>query len=54
MAEMPQTYPYIYNTWLPQSGYRHGQAPEFELYGETFDPANPASAFEIYIPVVKA
>ena len=54
MSEMPQTYPYIYSTWLPQSGYQHGPAPEFELYGETFDPANPASPFEIYIPVVKA
>jgi AraC family transcriptional regulator len=54
MPEMTQTYPYIYSTWLPQSAYQHGPAPEFELYGETFDPANPASQFEIYIPVVKA
>ncbi len=54
MGELAQTYPYIYSTWLPNSGYQHGPAPEFELYGETFDPANPASPFEIYIPVVKA
>jgi AraC family transcriptional regulator len=55
MAGMPQTYPYIYGTWLPASGYQHGPAPEFELYdGEHFDPENPSSALEIYIPVVRA
>jgi AraC family transcriptional regulator len=54
MPDLPQTYPYIYSTWLPQSGYQHAPAPEFELYGETFDPSDPASQFEIYIPVVKA
>jgi AraC family transcriptional regulator len=54
MPQMSETYPYIYSTWLPQSGYQHGPAPEFELYGETFDPSDPASAVEIYIPVVKA
>lgn len=54
MPGMAQTYPYIYSTWLPNSGYRHAPAPEFELYGETFDPTDPAATFEIYIPVVKA
>jgi AraC family transcriptional regulator len=54
MPEMTQTYPFIYSTWLPGSGYQHAPAPEFELYGETFDPANPASKFDIYIPIVKA
>jgi AraC family transcriptional regulator len=54
MAELAQTYPYIYSTWLPRSGYQHGPAPEFELYGETFDPSVAGSPFEIYIPVVKA
>lgn len=51
---MGQTYPYIYSTWLPQSGYQHGPAPEFELYGPAFDPEDPASPVDIYIPVVKA
>lgn len=52
MPEIAQTYPYIYGTWLPQSGYQHGPAPEFELYGPAFDPSNAGSEFEIYIPVV--
>jgi AraC family transcriptional regulator len=53
MPEMGQMYPYIYGTWLPKSGYQHGPAPEFELYGPGFEPSDPASEFEIYIPVVK-
>jgi AraC family transcriptional regulator len=53
MQEMSQTYPYIYGSWLPQSGYQHGPAPEFELYGPAFEPSNPDSELEIYIPVVK-
>ena len=53
IPEMGQTYPYIYGTWLPQSGYQHGPAPEFELYGPGFDPVNPACELEIYVPVVK-
>ncbi len=53
MPDLGQTYPYIYGTWLPKSGYQHRPAPEFELYGPSFDPANPACEFEIYIPIMK-
>jgi AraC family transcriptional regulator len=41
----------IYNTWLPTSGYRHGAGPYFERYDERFNAGDPASTFEIYIPV---
>jgi AraC family transcriptional regulator len=54
IPEMGKVYPYIYGTWLPQSGYQHGPAPEFESYGPGFDPADPTCECEIYIPIVKA
>lgn len=54
IPEMGQAYPYIYGTWLPGSGYQHGPAAEFELYGPTFDPGKPESPVDIWIPVVKA
>lgn len=54
IPRMGQDYPIIYGTWLPQSGYQHGPAPEFELYGPEFDPAKPDSPVEIWVPVVKA
>ena len=54
IPEMSQAYPYIYSEWLPESGYQHGPAPEYELYGPAFDPAKPESPVDIYIPIVKA
>ncbi|CAN5533466.1 hypothetical protein BH10CHL1_BH10CHL1_35680 [soil metagenome] len=53
LATIGQTFGYIYNDWLPTSGYQHATAPYFECYGETFDPADPTSKFSIYIPVQK-
>lgn len=52
MLTIQQTYDAIYQQWLPQSGRRHAPAPEFELYGRAFNPDDPASQFEVYIPVV--
>ena len=46
-----EAFDYIYNTWLPSSGYRQVEAPYFECYGEAFSPDNPV--LEIYIPVKK-
>ena len=46
------TFGYIYNSWLPTSGYRQAAGPYFERYDETFSPDNPR--LSIYIPVVKA
>ncbi len=54
MGQIGPTYEYIMGVWLPQSGYRHAGAPEFEMYGPTFEPGNPASEFEIYLPVERA
>ncbi len=54
MGQIGPTYGYIMGTWLPQSGYRHAGGPEFEEYGPTFDPADPASEFGIYIPIERA
>ena len=46
---------YIYNVWLPSSGYVHAGPYDFEKYGEDFiDPKNENSIIEIYIPIKKA
>lgn len=39
------------HTWLPQSGHRPTGGPELEVYGEEFDPQDPASTFGVYIPI---
>lgn len=53
LATIGETFGYIYNIWLPGSGYRHAADPYFERYGETFNPDDPTSKMAIYIPVEK-
>ena len=51
LPRLQEAFEHIYSTWLPQSGYRHAAGPEFELYGEAFDPGNPASEMSVYVPI---
>ena len=53
LPDIFQTFDHIYQTWLPTSGYQQAAGPEFERYGESFNPEDPASRFSIYIPVVE-
>ena len=48
-----ETFQRIYKEWLPQSGFKRDDGPEFELYDENFDPRNEDSKMYIYIPVSK-
>jgi AraC family transcriptional regulator len=41
----------IWNQWLPASGCKVAEAPEFERYGEQFNPTTGTGGFEIWIPV---
>jgi AraC family transcriptional regulator len=43
----------IWNKWLPDSGYKVAEGPEFERYPEGFDPVTGNGGFEIWIPVKK-
>ncbi|WP_338039340.1 GyrI-like domain-containing protein [Maribacter litopenaei] len=42
---------YIYNEWLPQSLYRLGHRPHFEVLGEKYKNNDPNSEEEIWIPI---
>lgn len=46
-----QAFDFIYESWLPASGYRRAAGPDFERYGEAFNPDDPTSRLSIYIPV---
>lgn len=37
--------------WLPRSGYEAADAPFFERYPESFDPATGEGGFEIWLPL---
>ena len=47
------TYQYIFETWLPQSGYVRADGPDFEFYGEEFD-IETGEGMAIYMPVKKS
>ena len=49
-----ETYGKIFGTWLPTSGYRRGEGPDFELYDERFDEKTMGGEVDIYLPVVKS
>ena len=41
----------IWNHWLPSSGLKAADAPNFERYDETFDSSTGNGGLEIWIPV---
>ena len=53
LPSLHKTYEYIYETWLPQSGYRLAGKMDFEYYDADFKDFAPDSVFYIYVPVEK-
>jgi predicted transcriptional regulator YdeE/DNA-binding transcriptional MerR regulator len=51
LGTLKATYEYIYQTWLPQSGYELDSNIDFEYYDEDFKDFAPDSRFYIYIPI---
>jgi AraC family transcriptional regulator len=48
---LPQTFQYIWHTWLPKSGHQTADAPEFERYSEDFNPKLRTGKLEIWLPI---
>ena len=51
LAGNPAIFHYIFNEWLPGSGYTLDNRPHFELLGERYRNNDPESEEEIWIPV---
>lgn len=51
LKSLPDTFHYIWNVWLPQSGHEAADAPEFERYSEDFNPRTGEGSLEIWIPL---
>jgi predicted transcriptional regulator YdeE len=54
LDDIGPTYRKIMQEWLPASGYQPGDGPDFELYGDEFDPKTGAGLLYIYFPIKKA
>ncbi|AEI43117.1 AraC family transcriptional regulator [Paenibacillus mucilaginosus] len=52
LARLPDTFQYIYESWLPKSGYVRTDAPEFARYDRRYlGPVHEDSLLELYIPI---
>jgi AraC family transcriptional regulator len=51
LPRLGETFMYAYRTWAPQSSYQLAGSPDFEVYDEAFDPRDPNSEFDVYIPI---
>lgn len=51
LGTIHEAYEYAFKTWMPTSGYQQGDGPDFELYDEEFDDADPDPKLTIYIPI---
>jgi AraC family transcriptional regulator len=47
----PETFQYIFETWLPKSEYLLDNRPHFEILGEKYKNEDPDSEEEVWIPV---
>jgi predicted transcriptional regulator YdeE/DNA-binding transcriptional MerR regulator len=54
LPSLSKTYEYIYESWLPQSGYQLAAKIDFEYYDQDFKDFAPDSVFYIYVPIKKA
>ncbi len=47
----PEIFQYIFQTWLPNSGYELDKRPHFEILREKYKNYDPDSEEEIWIPI---
>jgi len=50
-SEAARTFGYIFQTWLPASGYNIDNRPHFEILGEKYRNNDPSSEEEVWIPI---
>jgi AraC family transcriptional regulator len=51
LDRLPQTFQYIWKTWLPGSGREAADAPEFERYSADYNPTRHTGLLEIWLPL---
>ena len=52
-SDFPKTIQFIFEEWLPKSGYDLDDRPHFELLGKHYKNDHPSSEEEVWIPVKK-
>ena len=50
-STFPKTWQFIFNSWLPKSNYDLDKREHFEILDENYNPSNPNSKEEVWIPI---
>lgn len=53
LDKIHKTYEYAHTEWIPAHNYERLAVPDFEFYGDGFNPQDPESLLHIYIPIQK-
>ena len=53
-SKIMQAMDYMHNTWPAEAGYHHTGGPEYEYYGLDFEPDDPETEMQFYMPVEKS
>jgi AraC family transcriptional regulator len=53
LETLSDTFSYIYQSWLPSSGYQRANTPDFEMYDEEFKAFEADSVLYLYVPIEK-
>jgi AraC family transcriptional regulator len=51
LANLSKTTQFIWGSWLPKSGYKLAPASDLEVYSADFNPDDPNSSLEIWVPL---
>lgn len=51
VATVRATWDRVFKEWLPRSGLRSNETPDFEVYGDRFDPKTGDGGVEIWVGV---
>jgi AraC family transcriptional regulator len=51
ISTIRSTWTTIWTKWLPESGHELIDAPDFERYGEEFDPRTGTGGLELWVPI---
>ncbi len=54
IAQVRDSWNYIWNDWLPRSGFEASDAPILEHYDHRFDPRTGAGGVELWVPLKDA
>ena len=52
-SESPQFFQWVFNSWIPEAGFKVDDRPHIAVMGEKYKGEDPTSEEDIYIPIIR-